>query len=88
LVVYLSDGGAATLFPNIGLSIVPKKGMVATWLNMDKEGNHNPKADHAVQAHPMIAGERTIVIFSFDESAFEEFASTASTGAAMGHDLS
>jgi hypothetical protein len=91
MIVYLSDGGAATLFPNIGISIVPKKGMVATWLNMDKEGNRNHNADHAVQAHPMIAGERSIVIISFEESAFEEFASIASSGAAgaaMGHDLS
>ena len=54
--MYLTDGGAGTIFPNANVTIVPKKGPAFTWLNYDKDGRRNTMADHAVQAHPESAG--------------------------------
>lgn len=62
-IMYLTDGGAGNIFPNANVTIVPKKGSAYTWLNYDRYGRRNPKADHAVQAHPESAGERLSVSF-------------------------
>ena len=59
--IYLTDGGAGTVFPNVNVTLPPKAGAAATWLNYDREGKRNPLADHAVQAHPGWAGERLSV---------------------------
>ena len=69
-VLYLTDGGASTIFPNAGVTIEPKKGKLATWLNMRKDGvRMNRTAKHGVQAHPGSAGERaTVNIFIRDLS--------------------
>ena len=68
-VLYLSDGGANLLFPNANVSVVPKKGRAVAWLNMDKDGNRNPKADHAVQAHPANAGKRLVMLMTMGKEA-------------------
>ena len=63
----LSNGGAGAIFPYAmdGVSVFPKKGTAHTWLNVDRLGRRNPRADHAVQAHPLSAGERIVVIVDF-----------------------
>jgi len=66
--VYLTDGGAGTVFPNANVTIVPQKSHAYTWLNYDANGRRNPMADHAVQAHPSGAGERLIVSFEIRAS--------------------
>jgi hypothetical protein len=63
--IYLTDGGANTVFPFPGVTITPKKGAVAMWLNVDKDGNGLQSAFHAVQAHPSHSGERMIAKVSF-----------------------
>jgi hypothetical protein len=66
-VLYLSDGGASTLFPLANdLANIPKKGSALTWLNVNDGGNLNPKAFHAVQAQPASAGERNIMLLQID----------------------
>ena len=75
-VLYLTDGGAATVFTKAGVTIVPRKGTLAMWLNMDENGNMNPLSEHAVQAHPGRAGERlTMNIFIRDVTPEEFLAS-------------
>ena len=59
--IYLTNGGAGTVFPNVNVTIPPKAGAAATWLNYNQDGKRNPLADHAVQAHPTWAGERLSV---------------------------
>ena len=72
-VLYLSNGGAATVFPEAGVTIVPRKGTLAMWLNMDENGDMNPMAQHAVQAHPARAGERMTVNIFIRDVTPEEF---------------
>ena len=62
-VLYLTDGGAAMLFPYANVTVTPEKGTAHTWLNSYKDGTRNPMADHAVQAHPLSAGERLVMLF-------------------------
>ena len=57
-IMYLSEGGAGTIFPRVNVTIPPKVGMASTWMNYDRSGKRNPQADHAVQAHPSSAGTR------------------------------
>ena len=64
-VVYLSDGGASTVFPAANVSITPKKGQAAMWLNVHKDGSVNTKTFHAVEAQPLDAGDRIIILIEF-----------------------
>ena len=77
--VGLSNGGAGVIFPRAdnGVSVFPKKGTAHTWLNVDRLGRRNPKADHAVQAHPSSAGERLVVILEFRIEDVYDFAISA-----------
>ena len=66
--VYLHEGGASTVFPNVNVEIQPKKGMAVMFLNQYSNGRRNPKADHAVQAQPASAGNRMVMQFEFHAS--------------------
>mmetsp|Transcript_59547 Transcript_59547/g.176576 ORF Transcript_59547/g.176576 Transcript_59547/m.176576 type:complete len:405 (-) Transcript_59547:222-1436(-) len=72
-VLYLTDGGASTVFPNAGVTINPKKGALATWLNVRKDGSLNTMAAHGVQAHPGFAGERATINIFFRDLTPDEF---------------
>lgn len=74
-IVYLTDGGASLIFPNADLEITPKAGAAYTWVNKNMDGTRNPKADHAVQAHPESGGERLILMFDIIGSTEEVAAS-------------
>jgi hypothetical protein len=64
--LYLTDGGARTVFPGPNVTITPKKGMVAMWLNVDRDGNELQSAHHAVEAHHGDRfGDRMVVKLSF-----------------------
>jgi hypothetical protein len=64
--MYLTDGGARTVFPGPNVTITPKKGMVAMWLNVDRDGNELQSAHHAVEAHHGDRfGDRMVVKLSF-----------------------
>jgi hypothetical protein len=65
MVLNLSEGGASTVFPRANVTITPEKGMASTFLSYDENGDRNPHADHAVQAHPANAEERLVMLFSF-----------------------
>lgn len=67
-VLYLNDGGAAMMFPNANVTVRPGKGDVYTWLNTYADGTVNRMADHAVQAQPKEAGERGVMLLSFEVS--------------------
>jgi hypothetical protein len=64
-VVYLSDGGGATVFPAADVAITPKKGAAAMWLNFHKDGSTNTKAFHGVGAQPLGIGERIVALIEF-----------------------
>jgi hypothetical protein len=64
--MYLTDGGARTVFPGPNVTITPKKGMVAMWLNVDRDGTELHTAHHAVEAHHGDRfGDRMVVKLSF-----------------------
>jgi len=49
--IYLTDGGAKTIFPEPNVEIEPKRGMAVTWVNVDTNGYELQRSFHAVQAH-------------------------------------
>lgn len=61
-VLYLSDGGAATLFPfvNGGLANIPKNGPALTWLDVHSNDSIDPTSYGAVQAHPQAQANETL----------------------------
>ena len=69
MMLYLSDGGAKTVFPKPNVAIEPKKGTLSLWLNVDGESRPNVNAFHAVQAHPDHSGERITAIMRIERSA-------------------
>ena len=72
-VLYLTSGGASTVFPKAGVTITPQKGALAFWLNTLQDGSINPMATHAVQAHPGYAGERATVNMFIRDVTPDEF---------------
>lgn len=71
-IIYLSDGGAPTIFPHVNVSVAPKKGMASMWLNLHEDGSPNNNAQHAALAHPKDAGERMIAVMVFEDHAYHE----------------
>lgn len=61
VMVYLNDveQGGETEFLELGLKFTPKRGMAVVWNNLNIDGTPNPSTIH--QAHPIIAGEKTII---------------------------
>jgi len=49
-IIYLSDGGAGTYFPDADLLVEPEKGAVLTWLNVNSDNSPKMTARHGVQA--------------------------------------
>ena len=68
VVLYLTNGGAKTIFPHANLTITPQMGNAYMWLNIDPKGNMNPMSFHGVQAHPVDAEDRVtlVMIFPFE----------------------
>ncbi len=56
--IYLNDveEGGCTSFPNVGVSVEPKKGRAVCWYNTDKEMKILPESLHA--ADPVLRGEK------------------------------
>ncbi|WP_199609030.1 prolyl hydroxylase family protein [Flocculibacter collagenilyticus] len=59
--VYLNTTikGGETYFPNLGVTIKPKKGMALIWNNLLPEGACNPATLH--HAMPVISGDKYVV---------------------------
>jgi len=59
--VYLNepDGGGATDFPELGLSVAPGAGTLLTWNNMDRAGLPNPATLHA--GMPVQRGSKYVI---------------------------
>jgi len=59
--VYLNEpeGGGATDFPELGLSVAPEAGTLLTWNNMDREGRPNPATLHA--GTPVERGSKYVI---------------------------
>ena len=53
------EGGGATSFPQLGMAIVPRPGMLLIWNNADPEGNPNPWTIHA--GMPVVRGVKYII---------------------------
>jgi hypothetical protein len=64
--IYLSDGGAPTVFPGVEVEITPKKGTAIMWTNVLEDGTPNTNAFHAVKAHAEGEGERTVAILTVE----------------------
>jgi hypothetical protein len=62
-IIYLTDGGAGTYFPGTDLLVIPKKGSILTWLNVNPDGSSRGSAMHAVQAAAKDDPDRVILSF-------------------------
>ena len=59
--VYLNDveEGGETVFPKLGISVKPKRGMALVWNNLNQDGTSNTDMLHA--STPVVTGEKIIV---------------------------
>jgi prolyl 4-hydroxylase len=59
--VYLNDveAGGETEFPQLGISVKPKRGMVAMWNSLNSDGSVNPNTLHC--AKPVVRGEKYVI---------------------------
>ena len=65
--IYLNDveEGGATWFPEAGIRIAPKRGLLLTWNNMRADGSPNPLTLH--EGMPVVKGVKYIVTKWFRE---------------------
>ncbi|KAH8276154.1 hypothetical protein KR026_002253 [Drosophila bipectinata] len=58
---YLGDVelGGSTIFPNLNISITPKKGSAVMWYNLHNSGDTNEKTEHS--ACPVIVGAKYVL---------------------------
>ncbi|MBX3593995.1 2OG-Fe(II) oxygenase [Sphingomonas sp.] len=65
--IYLNDveEGGATWFPQAGLRVAPKKGMLLAWNNMKPDGAPNPATLH--EGTPVVRGVKYIITKWFRE---------------------
>uniref|UniRef100_A0A183CM01 Fe2OG dioxygenase domain-containing protein n=1 Tax=Globodera pallida TaxID=36090 RepID=A0A183CM01_GLOPA len=59
LLVDTAERGGSTVFPNLGLNIVPEKGDLLLWMNADSNDRREQNALHA--ACPVVVGEKIAV---------------------------
>ena len=59
--IYLNDveDGGATDFPNIGVTVAPRQGMLLAWNNARADGTPNPHTLHA--AKPVVRGVKYVI---------------------------
>ncbi|KAL6958446.1 procollagen-proline 4-dioxygenase, partial [Sarracenia purpurea var. burkii] len=48
--------GGETVFPRIGVSVKPAKGLAVVWHNLQSDGSRNALTDHS--ACPVVMGEK------------------------------
>lgn len=65
--VYLNDvpEGGATWFPQIGVRVAPRKGLLLAWNNMNPDGSRNTETLH--EGMPVVRGTKYIVTKWFRE---------------------
>lgn len=65
--IYLNDvaEGGATWFPNAGIRVAPRRGLLLAWNNMKPDGSHNMDTLH--EGMPVTAGTKYIVTKWFRE---------------------
>ncbi|WP_425230262.1 prolyl hydroxylase family protein [Sphingomonas sp.] len=68
--VYLNDveEGGATWFPQAGIKVSPKRGLLLAWNNMNPDGSPNDKTLH--EGMPVVAGVKYIVTKWFREGSW------------------
>ncbi len=70
LMVYLNTPkqGGETIFPRVGLKVVPKKGKALLFYSVDAEGNSDPMSFHG--GAPVLMGEKWVVTRWLREGVF------------------
>ena len=65
--IYLNDveEGGATWFPQAGIRVAPKRGLLLAWNNMNPDGSPNQKTIH--EGMPVVAGVKYIITKWFRE---------------------
>ena len=65
--IYLNhvEEGGATWFPQIGIRVAPKKGLLLAWNNMNRDGSRNTETLH--EGMPVVSGTKYIVTKWFRE---------------------
>lgn len=68
--IYLNDvaEGGATWFPQAGLKVAPRRGMLLAWNNMNPDGSANPATLH--EGMPVVEGTKYIVTKWFREGSW------------------
>ena len=68
--IYLNEvaEGGATWFPQAGVKVAPKRGLLLAWNNMNPDGTPNDKTLH--EGMPVVAGVKYIVTKWFREGAW------------------
>jgi prolyl 4-hydroxylase len=66
--IYLNDveEGGATWFPQAGLRVAPRKGLLLAWNNMAPDGSPNTRTLH--EGMPVVEGTKYIITKWFRES--------------------
>ena len=68
--IYLNDvaEGGATWFPQAGIRVAPKRGLLLAWNNMNADGSPNPATLH--EGMPVVKGTKYIVTKWFREGSW------------------
>ncbi len=71
VVVYLkcADEGGGTSFPNLGMTVTPKRGSAVCFMNVDEQGNPMELVRHS--GDPVVKGEKIVMTLWQREGRFE-----------------